>query len=102
MRDGETQRCWLISRSVSVALALLRRTLILWRALGFSLKNTVKRAKAGCRMLRRIIKTLATGGGEYSEAEVYLVSDEMLAVVVALIEARERGFYSEQEWRAAG
>jgi len=38
-------------------------------------------------------------GGEYSESEVYLFSDKKLAIVVALIEARERGYYSEDEWR---
>lgn len=51
------------------------------------------------RMLRRIIDTLATGGGEYTESDLYLVSDKMLAVVMALIDAREREFYSEEEWR---
>ena len=51
------------------------------------------------RILRRIIETLATGGGEYSESEVYLHSDKMLAIVAALFEARERGFYTEEEWR---
>ena len=51
------------------------------------------------RGLRRIIETLATGKGEYAESEVYLISDKMLAVVMALFEARERGFYSEEEWR---
>lgn len=40
---------------------------------------------------------LATG--EYSESEVYLFSDKMLALVAALFEARERGLYSEEEWR---
>jgi len=51
------------------------------------------------RMLRRIIDTLASGKGDYAESDLYLLRDKMLAVVVALIEARERGFYSEEEWR---
>jgi len=51
------------------------------------------------RILRRIIDTLATGNGDYAESDLYLISDKMLAVVVALIEAQERGFYSKEEWQ---
>jgi len=52
------------------------------------------------RVLRKVIRTLVTGGGENVELDVYLISDKMPAVVVALIEARERGLYSEEDrWR---
>jgi hypothetical protein len=54
------------------------------------------------RALRRILKTLATGNGEYSELDVYVLGDKVLALVAALIETRERCIYSEEEWQEAG
>lgn len=51
------------------------------------------------RILRCVIDTLATGKGEYVESDLSLISDRMLAVLVALIEAREHNFYTEDEWR---
>lgn len=51
------------------------------------------------QILRRVIDTLATGNGEYAESDLYLISEQMLALLVALIEAREHNFYTEEEWR---
>lgn len=51
------------------------------------------------QILRRVIATLATGNGEYSESDLYLISERMLAVLVALIQARDHNFYTEAEWR---
>lgn len=33
------------------------------------------------------------------QANAYLFSDKLVALVAALFEARERGFYSEEDWR---
>lgn len=52
--------------------------------------------------LRRILRTLANGRGEYSEADAYVLGDKALALVAALFEARERCLYSEEEWQEAG
>ena len=40
--------------------------------------------------LRRVMDTLASGNGEFAESEVWLFSAETLALVAALVEARER------------
>jgi hypothetical protein len=51
------------------------------------------------RALRRVIETLATGAGEFSESDVWLFSAERLALVSALVEARLQGLYPDGEWR---
>jgi len=38
--------------------------------------------------LRKVIKALATTGGEFSELDVWLFSAEMLPLVATLVEAR--------------
>ncbi len=48
--------------------------------------------------LRRVIETLATGAGDFSESEVWLFSAETLALVDALVEARLQGRYPETNW----
>ena len=48
--------------------------------------------------LRKVMRTLATTQGEFSESEVWLFSAETLALVAALVEARIEGRYSEIEW----
>ncbi len=51
------------------------------------------------RALRRIINLLATGEGEFSEADIWHFSAATLALVVALVDARITGIpYSEAEW----
>ncbi len=51
------------------------------------------------RALRRIINLLATGEGEFLEADVWHFSAETLALVAALVDARIAGIpYSEVEW----
>ena len=54
------------------------------------------------RALRRIIKTLGNGCGEYSESDMDLLGDDAVALVAALLDARERCLYSEEEWQATG
>ena len=49
--------------------------------------------------LRRVMATLATGEGKFTEAAAWLFSGESLARVDALVEARIEGRYSENEWR---
>ncbi len=49
--------------------------------------------------LRRVIETLATGTGDFDESEVWLFSAETLALVDALVEARLKGLYPDEEWR---
>ena len=48
--------------------------------------------------LRRVLKTLATGAGDFDESEVWLFSAETLALVSALVEARLEGLYPDGEW----
>ncbi len=51
------------------------------------------------RAFRRVIETLATGTGDFDESEVWLFSAETLALVDALVEARLKGLYPDEEWR---
>jgi len=51
--------------------------------------------------LGKVIETLATGTGEFSESDVWLFSAERLALVDALVEACMEGRYSDEEWRQA-
>jgi hypothetical protein len=50
------------------------------------------------RVLRRVITAFANMRGEFSEAEVWLFSAETCARVIALIDARFEGRYSNEEW----
>jgi hypothetical protein len=49
--------------------------------------------------LRKVIKTLLTTEGEFTESEVWLFSAETLALVAALVQARIEDHYSNEEWR---
>ena len=51
------------------------------------------------RALRRVLKTLATGAGDFGESEVWLFSAETLALVSALVEARLQGLYPDGDLR---
>ena len=48
--------------------------------------------------LRRVLDTLASGNGEFTESDVWFFSTENLALVSALVDARIEGVYSEMEW----
>ena len=49
--------------------------------------------------VRKVIETLATGTGDFAEAEVWLFSANTLALVSALVEARLQGLYPDGDWR---
>ncbi len=51
------------------------------------------------RALCKVIETLATRTGDFSESEVWLFSAETLALVSALVEARMQGLYPDEDWR---
>jgi len=51
------------------------------------------------RAFCRVIDTLASGKGEFAEAEVWLFSANSLGLVAALIEARLQGRYLDEDWR---
>jgi len=51
--------------------------------------------------LGKVIETLATGTGEFSESDVWPFSAERLALVSTLVEACMDGRYSDEEWRQA-
>ncbi len=48
--------------------------------------------------LLRVIDTLSTCAGDFSESDVWLFSSETLALVSALVEARMEGRYSDEDW----
>jgi hypothetical protein len=48
--------------------------------------------------LRKVITTLATGEGTFTEAAAGCSAGETLGLVDALVEARIEGRYSEVEW----
>ena len=49
--------------------------------------------------LHKVIETLATGTGEFSESDVWLFSAERLALADALVDARLKGRYPDEDWR---
>jgi len=47
--------------------------------------------------LREVVKALAARDGEYAESEAYLPGGKMLSFVAALLVARARGCYAQDE-----
>ena len=52
------------------------------------------------RALRRVLQTLATRRGTFTESDAWLFSSESLGIVSALVDARLAGRYREEEWQS--
>ena len=56
---------------------------------------------AEVQVLRRAVEAVGLNWGEFSEADVYLLSLDMLKLVSALCEAKLRGQYPVMAWAKA-
>ncbi len=50
--------------------------------------------------LRRVMRTLATGEGQFSEADIYSFSKKTCGLVSVLLDMRDMGRYSPEQWQA--